>query len=168
MGHTQVCHPSGLNLMSRPDLYLNGDSTLSFCCFQTKRLVRLFHVIPSLLILLLCGEKNHRHCNSSHTYTLFLHLFMTDALFLWVFVLCLPCPTVVVVVFVVFACLSVCTSACLPFCLSVHLCLSVSRQRTIEESDSDSDEELDGGTRHDLMMNDEKVRCLEMFAFVAL
>ena len=59
---------------------------------------------------------------------------------------------------------------CLPFCPSVFLsvCLSVSRQRTIEESDSDSDEELDGGTRHDLMMNDEKVRCLEMFAFVAL
>ena len=35
-----------------------------------------------------------------------------------------------------------------------------SRHRTVEESDSDSEEELDGGTRHDLMMNDDKVgRC---------
>ena len=33
---------------------------------------------------------------------------------------------------------------------------------TAEESDSDSDEDLEGGVRHDLMMADEKVqsRCM--------
>lgn len=33
-----------------------------------------------------------------------------------------------------------------------------SHRVTAEESDSDSDEDLDGGVRHDLMMTDEKVR----------
>ena len=132
MGHTQVCHPSGLNLMSRPDLYLNGDSTLSFCCFQTKRLVRLFHVIPSLLILLLCGEKNYRHCNYSHTYTLFLHLFMTDALFLCVYLFC-AClvPLLLLLLFLLFllVCLFVRLPACLSVCLSICVCLSVGSEQ---------------------------------------
>ena len=83
----------------------------------------------------------YRHCNSSHTYTqpvacgssLFLYLFMTDALFLRVYLFC-AClaPTVVVVVVVVFACcfrLSVCLFICLPFCLSICVCLSVGSEQ---------------------------------------
>ena len=107
---------------------LKGDSTLLFCCFQTKGLVKLFHVIPSLLILLLCGEKTIFFIDIVTLSPL--HLFVTDALFLCVFVLCQPCPHCCCCFFfllVVFACLSVCSSACLSVCLSACLpfCLSV-------------------------------------------
>ena len=36
--------------------------------------------------------------------------------------------------------------------------LVISHHLVTEESDSDSDEELEGGVRHDLMMADEKVQ----------
>ena len=37
------------------------------------------------------------------------------------------------------------------------LCIFICSHLTVEESDSDSDEDLEGGVRHDLMMADEKV-----------
>ena len=36
-------------------------------------------------------------------------------------------------------------------------CMFICSHLTVEESDSDSDEDLEGGVRHDLMMADEKV-----------
>ena len=37
---------------------------------------------------------------------------------------------------------------------------------TVEESDSDSDDELEGGVRHDLMMADEKVPAYRRMQFI--
>lgn len=40
-----------------------------------------------------------------------------------------------------------------------------SHRMTVEESDSDSDEDVEGGVRHDLMMADEKVECGLMYTW---
>jgi len=45
------------------------------------------------------------------------------------------------------------------FYLSAKRLLINCSHLTAEESDSDSDEDLEGGVRHDLMMADEKVHC---------